>query len=217
MKPWTTLEAEWADAKAGPDWPAFRQKVASQFYRLLWKEAGTWYFRPGGAKLGSVDDCVSVASIGLMKAIDFFNPSHGAKFITYAVRTIRLTLSRISDDMGLIRVPTHVAADYRLGRKKGDYRHAYAKRAGNITSLEEWSERAIPEREPANEMPEEWERTRDAIRFLDPKSRDILKGRFFRGETLREIGERLGVSKERIQQLQAEAIRKLRAMLGVTI
>jgi RNA polymerase sigma-32 factor len=65
---------------------------------------------------------------------------------------------------------------------------------------------------------EEWEDTTAdrlgvALEGLDARSRDILKSRWMSGEkaTLHELAERYGVSAERIRQLEANAIKKLRA------
>ena len=65
---------------------------------------------------------------------------------------------------------------------------------------------------------DEWEDTTAdrlsvALEGLDARSRDILKSRWMSGEkaTLHELAERYGVSAERIRQLEANAIKKLRA------
>ena len=50
----------------------------------------------------------------------------------------------------------------------------------------------------------------DALTTLSPREQDIIHRRFFDGETLGEIGDRQGVSRGRIQQLEAKAIRKLK-------
>ena len=66
----------------------------------------------------------------------------------------------------------------------------------------------------------EWEDTTAdrlsvALEGLDARSRDILKSRWMSGDgekaTLHELAERYGVSAERIRQLEANAIKKLRA------
>ena len=65
---------------------------------------------------------------------------------------------------------------------------------------------------------EEWDDTTAdrlgvALEGLDARSRDILQSRWMSGEkaTLHELAERYGVSAERIRQLEANAIRKLRS------
>lgn len=67
----------------------------------------------------------------------------------------------------------------------------------------------------------EWEdttadRLSEAMAALDERSRDILKSRWMTDQkaTLHELADRYGVSAERIRQLEANAIRKLRAKVA---
>jgi RNA polymerase primary sigma factor len=57
--------------------------------------------------------------------------------------------------------------------------------------------------------------TRDSIATLSERERNILRWRFgMQGErdhTLEEIGSKLGLSRERVRQLEARALSKLRA------
>ena len=82
-----------------------------------------------------------------------------------------------------------------------------------------------PDADPAQQVEgEEWEadsheRLARALETLDPRSRDILTSRWMAGDaakaTLHDLAARYGVSAERIRQLEANAIRKLRGeMLG---
>ncbi len=68
---------------------------------------------------------------------------------------------------------------------------------------------------------DEWEgatadRLGEAMAALDERSRDILKSRWMTDEkaTLHELADRYGVSAERIRQLEANAIKKLRAKVA---
>jgi RNA polymerase primary sigma factor len=58
------------------------------------------------------------------------------------------------------------------------------------------------------------ERTETALKTLTPREEQILKMRFGLGEdsehTLEEVGQRFSVTRERIRQIEAKALRKLR-------
>jgi RNA polymerase sigma factor (sigma-70 family) len=51
-------------------------------------------------------------------------------------------------------------------------------------------------------------------RLKDRRQRRVIQGRFFEGKMLHEIGAELGVSKERIRQLEATALASLRRLFG---
>jgi len=45
---------------------------------------------------------------------------------------------------------------------------------------------------------------------LSPREKSVIAGRFVQGKTLHEAGESLGVSVERVRQIELKAMRKLR-------
>jgi RNA polymerase sigma factor (sigma-70 family) len=55
-----------------------------------------------------------------------------------------------------------------------------------------------------------------AMLKIKPRHRTVLVMRFWEGKTLEETGQRLGVSRERVRQIQADAIEDLRDALGLT-
>lgn len=55
------------------------------------------------------------------------------------------------------------------------------------------------------------------IDLLKPKERQIIAFRFFKDKTLEEVAEILGLSRDRIRQIEAKAIRKLRHALSTKI
>lgn len=65
------------------------------------------------------DDLVQEGFIGLMKAIDKFNPEMGYKFSTYAFWWIRQSIGRYLDDKTtIIRVPVHMSEKFRKVKKR---------------------------------------------------------------------------------------------------
>ena len=80
-----------------------------------------------------------------------------------------------------------------------------------------------PNADPAVSMEDdEWEQStqhalRRAIEELDPRSRDIVQSRWMAGDndkaTLHDLAARYGVSAERVRQLEANAIKKLRSLM----
>lgn len=56
----------------------------------------------------------------------------------------------------------------------------------------------------------------EALRQLTPRERRIISGRFLNDEprTLAQLGETFGVSKERVRQIEAKALTKLRTAIG---
>lgn len=80
-----------------------------------------------------------------------------------------------------------------------------------------------PNADPAVSVEDdEWEQStqhalRRAIEELDPRSRDIVQSRWMAGDndkaTLHDLAARYGVSAERVRQLEANAIKKLRSLM----
>lgn len=80
-----------------------------------------------------------------------------------------------------------------------------------------------PDADPAASVEAaEWEEStqsalRRAIAELDPRSRDIVQSRWMAGDaekaTLHDLADKYGVSAERVRQLEANAIKKLRALM----
>ena len=80
-----------------------------------------------------------------------------------------------------------------------------------------------PDADPATNVEEhEWEENtqvllRLAIEELDPRSRDIVQSRWMAGDgdkaTLHDLADKYGVSAERVRQLEANAIKKLRGLM----
>jgi len=139
-------------------------------------------------------DLVSDGNVSLMRAVEKFNYALGFKFSTYATWAIKKNYAR----------------DHMTQAK-------YADRFR--TSLEEsldWT----PDVRSNNVQQERMQETRSmqvnqVLAQLNDREREIIQKRFglnnySQAQTLQEVGDGLGISKERIRQIEARALDKLR-------
>jgi len=201
-------------------------------------------------------DLIAEGNIGLMTAVDRFEPSKGAKVSTYAAWWIRQAIKRaLSNQSKTIRLPVHlgdkIAKMHRiafqmsreLGRDPTDDELAeeIGIASGKVSRLKTVSIRPASLDAPISDndltefgesigdeearTPFEFLRDRDLhneigglLEVLDDREKKIISQRFgFDGrkrKTLEEVGEKLGVTRERIRQLQNSALSKLRRALS---
>lgn len=202
-----------------------------------------------------IEDLINEGNIGLMKAVDMFDPDRGVRFSSYASQWIKQYVRRaLSNHARTIRLPLHmvdrVAKIHRLtnhylqehGREPTDQELATALElpVRKIAAAKRASQRARSLDRPVSDdsesslgelVADESVVAPDAqldsnnvlgalpelLDQLPPRESIILQRRFgIDGkdpETLDKIGERLGVCRERVRQLQNEALGRLRDLI----
>jgi RNA polymerase sigma-B factor len=95
---------------------AYRNSLVERHTRLVWHIA--WKYASYGE---TVEDLAQEGFIGLLRAIDLYDPSHVAKFSTYAITKIVSQINHyLRDKKDLIRQPAWVQDLARNARKKRD-------------------------------------------------------------------------------------------------
>ncbi len=202
----------------------------------------------------SLADLIQEGNLGLMKAVDRFDPERGVRLSTYATWWIRQTIARAAGDSGrTIRLPinqgqrwgrlrrTFEELSQQLGREPS---HEELAAAADLT-VEQVQATLVAAREPMqidelagdeedrpredlladteSELPEQAtsrqllaEAIERLLNMLPQREAEILRLRygFDDGEnhSMAQIGEIMGYSRERIRQLQHEALHKLRML-----
>lgn len=186
---------------------ACNQRLAAQH---ALKAARRWGIDP--------EAMMSYAQEGLLVAVRRFDPARGVRFSTYATPWIKQRLREGGRaESCAIHIPAHVH-DERVRRLTGkppdrskDYMVAAADRARTVGSLDGTvADRRAPS-EPTDWLP----RLLATVKCLPPREQAIVRARYLsdRPEARREIGSRLGLSKERVRQIEERALWRLRQII----
>ena len=208
----------------------------------------------------SLGDLIEEGNLGLIKAVDYFDPERGTRFSTYAAWWIKQSIKRaLLENVQPVHIPTYMVAlinqwrhataelENRLGRKlcveeMADIMQLPLRKAKVIHRIVETlssvgepyggdgvdedqmleailEDRSAGQPEDALVADEEQAKALRLLDEIDPREADVLRLHYGldgnKPMTLREIGKKLGLTRERIRQIRRDALTKLYECMNV--
>jgi RNA polymerase sporulation-specific sigma factor len=159
------------------------------------------------------EDLFAAGCLEALQAARCYDPARGCKFLTYAARRVKGMMFREVGAIGRpVRIPAHeekslssfvaVNLDAPVNASRDDFRTV-----GDSFAAES----NVDEFEAADRIA----KVRAALAGLKEQEALVLAGRYFHELTQIEIAAQLGVTRQRVQQIEAKAIKRLRRYSGL--
>jgi RNA polymerase primary sigma factor len=199
------------------------------------------------------EDLVQEGNVGLIEAIERYDPRRGNRFSTYAVWWIKQSVSRaIGNQARIVRLPAYVNTELHQLRRVGNELESSLQRRPTkqemaegmgvslkkVRRLLQWQQNVLSLNAPVGDEGDSEladllqdedappveetfaqrqlrESVHDVIAAqLSPREQQVLRLRFGfddgQARTLAQVAEKLGVTRERVRQIQGRALRRLR-------
>ena len=223
------LFAEYARTHDADERRAIRNRLMLANMRWVRRLAKAYAYKHDLGAM-TVEDLIQEGVFGLVTAIEKFRVEAGYKFSTYATSWITQAMGRAAENQSqMIREPSHVQGRRNRARRRGEEHDEpwtmvslEAPRVAHDPESESWRDclpapLATPEDLAVERAP--WHETLlPALRELPMREVYVLTLRYGLasggdGMTLEEIGRSMLITRERVRQIEARALRELRKIL----